>query len=118
MTAFIAFGQADAGVLPETPKPQGGEIVGSWVAEKVGLNAYVPAALVQAVSTPTPLTIEGEINGTLTFGSDGSVQSDYKTVTDISASISGALRFEVSILDTSQYTREITWSYPIPMHSP
>ena len=103
MTAFMAFGQADAGVLPENPQPQGGEIVGSWVAEKVNLNAYVPAALVEAVK---PLTVEGEINGTITFGSDGSVKSDYTTVTNISAVLLVSL--SVAVLDTSQYTGNYT----------
>ena len=103
MTAFMAFGQADAGVLPETPTPQGGDIVGSWVAEKVGLNAYVPAALVQAVS---PLTVEGEINGTITIGSDGSIQADYTTVTNISAVL--LVPLTVAVLDTSQYTGNYT----------
>ncbi len=101
--AFITFGQADAGVLPETPKPQGGDIVGSWVAEKIGLNAYVPAALVQAVS---PLTVEGEINGTITFGSDGSIKSDYTTVTNVSAVLLVSLT--VAVLDTSQYEGNYT----------
>ena len=114
MTAFIAFGQADAGVLPETPTPQGGEIVGSWVAEKVGLNAYVPAALAEAVK---PLTVEGEINGTITFGSDGSVQSDYKTVTNISAVL--LVPLTVSVLDTSQYDRQLydRVRYPCTHHN-
>ena len=103
ITAFITLGQAGAGLIPETPKPQGGEIVGSWVAEKVGLNAYVPAALVQAVS---PLTVEGEINGTITFGSDGSVKSDYTTATNISAVLVATLN--VSVLDTSQYEGNYT----------
>ena len=103
ITAFIAFGQVDAGILPETPKPQGGEIVGSWVAEKVGLDAYVPAGLVQAVS---PLKVEGEINGTITFGSDGSVQSDYTTATNISAVL--LVPLSVSVLDTSQYEGNYT----------
>ncbi|MXX14827.1 MAG: hypothetical protein F4Z86_15510, partial [Gemmatimonadetes bacterium] len=103
ITAFITFGQADAGLIPETPKPQGGEIVGSWVAEKVGLNAYVPAGLVQAVS---PLTVEGEINGTITFGSDGSVKSDYTTATNISAVL--LVPLSVSVLDTSQYEGNYT----------
>lgn len=103
ITAFIIFGQADAGLIPETPKPQGGEIVGSWVAEKVGLDAYVPAGLVQAVS---PLTVEGEINGTITFGADGSVQSDYTTATNISAVLLVPLR--VAVHDTSQYTGNYT----------
>ncbi len=103
ITAFIAFGQVDAGILPESPKPQGGEIVGSWVAEKVGLDAYVPAGLVQAVS---PLTVEGEINGTITFGSDGSVQSDYTTATNISAVL--LVPLSVSVLDTSQYEGNYT----------
>ena len=103
MTAFIAFGQANAGVLPETPTPQGGDIVGSWVAEKVGLNAYVPAALVQAVS---PLTVEGEINGTITIGSDGSIQADYTTVTNISAVL--LVPLTVAVHDTSQYTGNYT----------
>ncbi len=102
-TAFIILGQANAGILPETPKPQGGEIVGSWVAEKVGLDAYVPAGLVQAVS---PLTVEGEINGTITFGSDGSVQSDYTTATNISAVL--LVPLSVSVLDTSQYEGNYT----------
>ncbi len=103
MTAFIAFGQANAGVLPETPKPQGGDIVGAWVAEKIGLNAYVPAGLVQAVS---PLTVQGEINGTITFGEDGSVQADYKTETNISAVL--LVPLTVSVLDTSQYEGNYT----------
>jgi len=103
ITAFIVFGQAQAGLIPETPKPQGGEIVGSWVAEKVGLNAYVPAGLVQAVS---PLTVEGEINGTITFGSDGSVKSDYTTATNISAVL--LVPLSVSVLDTSQYEGNYT----------
>ena len=98
MTAFIAFGQANAGLLPETPQPQGGDIVGSWVAEKVELNAYVPAALVEAVK---PLTVEGEINGKITFGSDGSVQSDYRTETNISAVL--LVPLTVAVHDTSQY---------------
>ena len=103
ITAFIAFGQANAGILPETPKPQGGEIVGSWGAEKVELNAYVPAGLVQAVS---PLKVEGEINGTITFGSDGKVQSDYMTVTNISAVL--LVPLSVSVHDTSRYEGNYT----------
>ena len=101
--AFITFGQANAGVLPETPTPQGGDIVGSWVAEKVNLNAYVPAALAEAVK---PLTVVGEINGKITFGSDGSVQSDYTTVTNISATL--LVPLTVAVLDTSQYTGNYT----------
>ena len=103
MTAFMAFGQADAGVLPETPTPQGGDLTGSWVAEKIALNAYVPAALAEAVK---PLTVVGEINGTITFGSDGSVQSDYTTVTNISATL--LVPLTVAVLDTSQYTGNYT----------
>jgi hypothetical protein len=103
ITAFIIFGQANAGLIPETPKPQGGDIVGSWVAEKIALNAYVPAALVQAVS---PLTVEGETNGTITFGSDGSVQADYRTVTDVSAVL--LVPLSVTVRDTSQYTGNYT----------
>lgn len=99
----ITFGQADAGVLPETPKPQGGDIVGSWVAEKVGLNAYVPAALSEAVK---PLTLAGEINGTITLGSDGSIQSDYTTVTNVSAVL--LVPLTVAVHDTSQYTGNYT----------
>ncbi len=103
MMAFITFGQANAGVLPETPTPQGGDIVGSWVAEKVGLDAYVPAGLVQAVS---PLTVEGEINGTITIGSDGSIQADYTTVTNVSAVL--LVPLTVAVHDTSQYTGNYT----------
>ena len=103
MMTVITFGQANAGVLPETPRPQGGDIVGSWIAEKIALNAYVPAGLVQAVS---PLTVEGEINGTITFGSDGSVQSDYRTATNISAVL--LVPLSVTVLDTSQYTGNYT----------
>ncbi len=105
MMASITFGQADAGVLPETPEPQGGEIIGPWVAEKISLNAYVPAGLVQAVS---PLTVEGEINGKITFGADGSVQSDYKTATNISAVLGQLIPVSVTVLDTSQYTGNYT----------
>ena len=115
MTAFIAFGQANAGLLPETPRPQGGDIVGSWVAEKIALNAYVPAELVQFVSTPTtPPTVEGEINGTITFEADGSVQSDYRTETKVSAvlPVLGQLYpVEVTVLDTSQYTGNYTIAF-------
>ena len=103
ITAFIILGQANAGILPETPKPQGGEIVGSWVAEKVGLDAYVPAGLVQAVS---PLTVEGEINGTIAFSADGKVQADYRTATNISAVL--LVPLSVSVLDTSQYEGNYT----------
>ena len=103
ITAFITFGQADAGLLPETPKPQGGDIVGSWIAEKVGLNAYVPAGLVQAVS---PLTVVGEINGTLTLGSDGSIKADYTTETNISAVL--LFPISVSVHDTSRYEGNYT----------
>ena len=99
----IAFGQADAGILPETPKPQGGDLVGSWAAEKIALNAYVPAALVQAVS---PLTLEGEINGTLTLGSDGSIQADYTTMTNISAKL--LIQIMVAVPDTSRYEGNYT----------
>ena len=103
ITAFITFGQADAGLIPETPTPQGGEIAGSWVAEKVGLDAYVPAGLVQAVS---PLTVEGEINGTITFGSDGSVKSDYTTLTNVSAVL--LVPLTVAVHDTSRYEGNYT----------
>lgn len=103
MMTVITFGQADAGLLPETPQPQGGDIVGSWVAEKIVLNAYVPAGLVQAVS---PLKVEGETNGTITFGADGSVKSDYRTATNISAVL--LVPLSVSVLDTSQYEGNYT----------
>ena len=105
MMTVITLGQADAGVLPETPRPQGGDIVGSWVAEKIALNAYVPAELVQFVS---PLTVEGETNGTITFGSDGKVQSDYKTMTDVSAVLNQLIPVSVTVLDTSQYEGNYT----------
>ena len=88
-----------------TPQPQGGDIVGSWVAEKIALNAYVPAELVQFAS---PLTVEGEINGTINFGSDGSVQADYTTVTDISAVLGGLIPVEVTVRDMSQYQGNYT----------
>ena len=106
MTAFIAFGQADAGILPVTPKPQGGDIVGSWIAEKIALNAYVPAALAEAVK---PLTIEGETNGTITFGSDGKVQSDYKTMTNVSAVL--LVPIQVPVPDTSRYEGSYTIAF-------
>ena len=99
----ITFGQAGAGILPEIPKPQGGDIAGSWKAEKVALNAYVPAALVEAVK---PLTVEGEINGTITFGSDGSVQADYTTLTNISAVL--LVPLQVAVPDTSRYEGSYT----------
>ncbi len=99
----ITFGQADAGLLPETPTPQGGDIVGSWVAEKIALNAYVPAGLVQFVS---PLTVEGGINGTIAFSADGKVQADYRTATNISAVL--LVPLTVTVLDTSQYTGNYT----------
>ena len=100
---FITFGQADAGLLPEPPDPQGGDLTGSWVAHKVELNAYIPAALVEAVK---PLTVEGEINGTLILGSDGSIQANYKTVANVSALLWVLLT--VTVHDTSQYTGNYT----------
>ena len=54
----------------------------------------------------SPLTIEGETNGTLTFGSDGSVQSDYTTMTHVSAVLLAPLT--VAVHDTSQYTGNYT----------
>ena len=103
LTAFITFGQAGAGVLPVTPTPQGGDLTGSWAAEKIALNAYVPAALAEAVK---PLTIEGEINGTITFDPDGSVQSDYTTMTNISAVL--LVPIQVPVPDTSRYEGSYT----------
>ena len=95
----IAFGRADAEVLPVSPPPQGGDLTGSWTAEMTSLRAYVPAALVTAVA---PLTFEGETHGTITFGSDGTVQADYTTRSVISAVL--LFPIEVSVPDTSQYT--------------
>ena len=100
---FITFGQADAGLLPETPSPQGGDLTGSWVARKFELNAYVPAALVEAVK---PLSVEGEINGTLILDSDGSIQANYETVANVSALLWVLLT--VTVHDTSQYTGNYT----------
>ncbi len=99
MMTVITLGQADAGLLPETPTPQGGDIVGSWIAEKIELNAYVPAALVQIVS---PVTVEGEINGTLIFDSDGSVQANYTIEANVSAVLFAPI--SVPVHDMSQYT--------------
>ena len=86
LMAGIAFGRADAQLLPNTPTAQGGDIVGSWKAENIPVRAYVPAALARAVS---PLSISGDgANGTLVFDADGTtVQVDYATVTTISATI-------------------------------
>lgn len=94
-----AFGRAEAEVLPVSPPPQGGALTGSWTAEMTSLRAYVPAALVTAVA---PLTFEGETHGTITFGSDGTVQADYTTRSVISAVL--LIPIEVSVPDTSQYT--------------
>lgn len=95
----IAFGRAEADLLPESPQPQGGDLTGSWTAEMTSLRAYVPAALVTAVA---PLTFEGETHGTITFGSDGTVQADYTTLSNISAVL--LLPITVPVPDTSQYT--------------
>ena len=103
MMTTITLGQADAGLLRETPQPQGGDIVGSWVAEKIALNAYVPAALVQIVF---PVTVEGEINGTLIFDSDGSVQADYTIEANVSAVL--LVPLTVAVHDTSQYQGNYT----------
>ncbi len=103
MMVVTVFGQADAQLLTETPQPKGGEIVGSWTAEKTALRAYVPAALVAAVH---PLTFEGETNGTLTFGSDGAVQADYMTASTISAVL--LIPLTVSVPDTSHYEANYT----------
>ena len=101
----IAFGPADAELLPNTPQPQGGAIVGEWTAANIPVKAYAPAALVTAVA---PLTFEGETNGTITFGSNGTVQADYTTLSNISAvlGISAVLSFpiSVSVPDTSNYS--------------
>ena len=85
LMASIAFGRADAQLLPNTPQPQGGDIVGSWKAENIPVRAYVPDALVRAVSP----SISGDgANGTLVFSADGTtVQVDYATVTIISANL-------------------------------
>ena len=99
----ITFGQADAGVLPEAPEPQGGDLTGSWIAHKVSLNAYIPATLAQAVQ---PLTVEGEINGTLILDSDGSIQANYNTVANVSALLWVLLT--VTVHDTSQYEGNYT----------
>ena len=102
MTVII-FRQADAGLLPETPKPQGGNLTGPWVAEKVKLNAYVPAGLVQAVS---PLTVEGEINGTVTFGLDGIMQANYRMEANVSAVL--LVPLSLAVHDMSQYKGNYT----------
>ena len=99
----ITFGQADAGVLSEPPRPQGGDLTGSWIAAKVSLNAYIPAALVEAVK---PITVEGEINGTLILDSDGSIQANYKTAANVSVLLWVLLT--VTVHDTSQYTGNYT----------
>ena len=99
----ITFGPADAGVLPDPPEPHGGNLTGSWVAAKVGLNAYIPATLAEAIQ---PLTIEGEINGTLILDSDGSIQANYKTVANVSALLWVLLT--VTVHDTSQYEGNYT----------
>ena len=99
----IAFGPADAELLTMRPQPQGGAIVGSWKAEMTSLSAYAPAALVKAVA---PLTFEGETNGTITFDSNGTVQADYTTLSDISAVL--LISISVSVPDTSQYSGNYT----------
>ena len=99
LMAGIAFGRADAQLLPTTPQPQGGDIVGSWKAENISVKAYVPAALATAVA---PLTFTGAVNGTVTFRSNGTVQADYTTRSDISAVL--VVPITVSVPDTSKYT--------------
>ena len=100
----IAFGRAEADLLPASPQPQGGDLTGSWTAEMTLLRAYVPAALVIAVSNEgrNPLTFTGAINGTVTFSANGTVQADYTTRSVISAVL--LLPIMVSVPDTSQYT--------------
>ena len=103
LMAGIAFGRADAQLLPTTPQPQGGDIVGSWKAENISVKAYVPPALVTAVDP----AFEGEANGTITFRSDGTVQADYTTLSIISATLL-SLPIKVSVPDTSKYTGSYT----------
>ena len=95
----IAFGPADAELLTMRPQPQGGDIVGEWTAANIPVKAYAPAALVTAVA---PLTFEGETNGTITFGSNGTVQADYTTLSNISAVL--GFPISVSVPDTSNYS--------------
>ena len=103
MMTLITLGQADAELLTDPPQPQGGDIVGSWVADDIELNAYVPAALVQIVS---PVKVEGEINGTLIFDSDGSVQANYTIEANVSAVLFAPI--SVPVLDMSQYQGNYT----------
>ena len=104
----IAFGRAEADLLPASPQPQGGDLTGSWTAEMTLLRAYVPAALVIAVSNmgQNPLTFTGAINGTVTFSANGTVQADYTTRSDISAYLVAPLN--ISVPDTSKYTGNYT----------
>ena len=104
----IAFGRAEADLLPASPQPQGGDLTGSWTAEMTLLRAYVPAALVIAVSNEgrNPLTFTGAINGTVTFRANGTVQADYTTRSDISAYLVAPLN--ISVPDTSKYTGNYT----------
>lgn len=104
----IAFGRAEAQLLPERPTGQGGDIVGSWEAENISLRAYAPDSLVIAVSNrgQNPLRFTGAINGTVTFRANGTVQADYTTRSDISAFL--LLPINVSVPDTSQYTGNYT----------
>ena len=103
LMAGIAFGRADAQLLPNTPQPQGGDLTGSYTADMTSLRAYVPAALVTAVDA----SFEGETNGTITFRADGTVQADYTTLSTIGATLLG-LPINVSVPDTSKYTGNYT----------
>lgn len=104
----IAFGRAEADLLPERPTGQGGDIVGSWEAENISLRAYAPDSLVIAVSNrgQNPLEFTGAINGTVTFRANGTVQADYTTRSDIKAHL--LLPIDISVPDTSQYTGNYT----------
>lgn len=103
LMAGIAFGRADAQLLPNTPQPQGGDLTGSYTANMSSLRAYVPAALVTAVDP----SFEGETNGTITFRSDGTVQADYTTLSNIGATLLFN-RITVSVPDTSRYMGNYT----------
>ncbi len=103
LMAGIAFGRADAQLLPNTPQPQGGDLMGSYTADMTSLRAYVPADLVTAVDA----SFEGETNGTITFRADGTVQADYTTLSTIGATLLG-LPINVSVPDTSKYTGNYT----------
>ena len=89
---------AEAQVLTEKPKAVGGDPVGTWEAEKISLQGYVPSVLLAIVQS---MSFEGAVSGRLVLGKDGSYQADYVVSAAIVAVVLGTT-FNESIVDTTR----------------